>query len=59
MKWLIGFIKESWAELKKVVWPTSDQVVVQSQRVLASVFLVSCFFGVVNYVLFLAIELLF
>lgn len=59
MKWLISFMKGSWDELKKVVWPKGDQIVKQTQRVLVSVFIIACFFGLVDYVLFLAIENLF
>lgn len=59
MKSLISFIKGSWEELGKIVWPKGDQIVKQTQRVLISVFIIACFFGLVDYMLFLAIENLF
>lgn len=59
MKWLISFMKGSWDELKKIVWPKGDQIVKQTQRVLVSVFIIASFFGLIDYVLFLAIENLF
>lgn len=38
MKKVFGFLKESWAELKKVVWPSRKQTVRLTLAVLAITF---------------------
>lgn len=41
MKKIINFIIESYAELKKVSWPTRDDVVAQTMVVIVSLVIVS------------------
>lgn len=45
------FFRESYAELKKVIWPSWDRVVESTKVVLVSTVLFSAFFGVVDYAL--------
>ncbi len=51
MKKIRAFVSESYGELKKVVWPSSDSVVSSAKVVLVSTALFALFFGVVDFVL--------
>ncbi len=46
---LIGFMKESYAELKKVVWPTKDEVVSQTVVVVVSLIVTSALLALVDF----------
>jgi len=46
---IINFIQESIAELKKVTWPTKDDVVAQTIVVLVSLVIVSIFLAFVDF----------
>ncbi|MBN2625748.1 MAG: preprotein translocase subunit SecE [Spirochaetales bacterium] len=46
-----SFFRESYAELKKVIWPSWDRVVDSTKVVLVSTVLFSAFFGIVDFVL--------
>jgi preprotein translocase subunit SecE len=46
-----SFFRESYAELKKVIWPSWDRVVDSTRVVLVSTVLFSAFFGIVDFVL--------
>lgn len=46
---ILGFLKESWAELKKVVWPSRKQTVRLTLAVLAITFGVAGFTAVLDY----------
>ena len=48
-KKIINFIQESIAELKKVTWPTRDDVVAQTVVVLVSLIIVSVFLALVDF----------
>ena len=45
MKRLVQFFKDSYAELKKVVWPTREQVINSTQVVLVSLALFALALG--------------
>ena len=49
MKKIIKFIQESIAELKKVVWPTRDDVVAQTIVVVVGLVIVSVILTVVDF----------
>lgn len=49
MKKIIAFIKESYAELRKVNWPTRDDVVSQTIIVVVSLIAVSIILAVVDF----------
>ena len=59
MKKLIQFFRESFQELKKVTWPGRDEVVSSTKVVLISVVLIAAALGLVDYVLFKGVELIF
>ena len=48
MSKIIGFGKECFAELRKVVWPTKDDVISAVKVVVVSTILVAFFLGVVD-----------
>ncbi|KRT67266.1 MAG: preprotein translocase subunit SecE, preprotein translocase subunit SecE [candidate division WWE3 bacterium CSP1-7] len=47
---IFGFLRESWAELKNVVWPTRKQAVRLTLTVLAITFGVAGFAALLDYV---------
>ena len=59
MKRIIQFFKDSYAELRKVQWPSRDEVASNTKVVLVSVLLFAAVFGVVDFLLLQGIELLF
>ena len=55
----IQFLKDSYGELKKVVWPSKDSVIASTKVVLVSTLIVALFLGVVDFLLVRGIDLLF
>ena len=48
MKKIVQFVKEAFAELKKVSWPTRKEVWESTQVVVVSVLLISVFLGMID-----------
>jgi len=59
MKKIILFFKESYAELRKVVWPGRDDVISSVKVVVLSTLVVAAILGVIDWVLFRGITALF
>ena len=59
MKRIIQFFKDSYAELKKVQWPSREEVGSNTKVVLVSVVIFATVFGVVDFLLLQGIELIF
>ncbi len=59
MKKIIQFFKESYAELKKVTWPSRDEVASSTKVVLISVVLIALALGIVDFLIFKGIDLIF
>jgi len=59
MKKIIQFFKESYAELKKVVWPGRDDVISSVKVVLVSTVVVAAVLGVIDVLLLLGINSIF
>ena len=59
MKRIIQFFKDSYAELKKVQWPSREEVGSNTKVVLVSVLIFAAVFGVVDFILLQGIELIF
>jgi preprotein translocase subunit SecE len=59
MKRLIQYFKDSYAEMKKIMWPTRDEVSSSTVVVLVSVVFFGVLLGVIDFLLANAIELLF
>lgn len=56
---LINFFKESYAELKKVVWPTFPEVFTSLKLVLLSTFFIAIFLGLLDALFVAGINWLF
>jgi len=59
MKKIIQFFKESYAELKKVVWPGKDDVISSVKVVVISTVIVAAILGLIDMLLLLGIRTLF
>jgi len=59
MKKIVAFFKESYAELRKVVWPGRDDVVSSVKVVLISTVIVAAILGVIDMLLLLGINQIF
>jgi len=56
---IIQFFRESYAELRKVAWPSRDEVASSTKVVLVSVCLIALALGLIDFLLFQAIDLVF
>jgi len=59
MKKIVQFFRESYAELKKVIWPSRDEVVSSTKVVLLSTALFAFVLGIVDFLLLLGIDFVF
>ncbi|TVQ26504.1 MAG: preprotein translocase subunit SecE [Spirochaetaceae bacterium] len=59
MKRIIQFFKDSYAELRKVQWPTQEEVASNTKVVLVSVLIFAAIFGIVDFLLLQGIDLIF
>jgi preprotein translocase subunit SecE len=59
MKKIMRFFKESYAELRKVTWPSREEVVASTKVVLVSVVLIALALGLVDFLIFRGIDLVF
>jgi len=59
VKKIIQFVKESYAELKKVVWPGRDDVVSSVKVVLVSTVIIAAVLGFIDFLLLLGIRAIF
>jgi preprotein translocase subunit SecE len=59
MKKILQFVRESIAELKKVIWPSREDVISSVKVVIVSTVLIAAVLGIVDVLLLLGIDLLF
>lgn len=59
MKKIVAFFKDSYSELRKVVWPTRDEVGASTRVVLVSVLLFAVVLGLLDYLFLSGIDILF
>jgi preprotein translocase subunit SecE len=59
MKKIVQFIKESYAELRKVIWPSREDVVSSVKVVIVSTIIVAAILGFVDLLLLLGIKAIF
>lgn len=59
MKKLVAFVKESIAELKKVVWPTREDVISSVKVVIISTLIFAVVLGLVDALLLLGVQAIF
>jgi len=59
MRKIIQFFKESYAELRKVIWPGKEDVISSVKIVLVSTVIVALVLGLVDLLLLLGIRAIF
>ena len=59
MKKIVQFIKESYAELRKVIWPSREDVVSSVKVVIVSTIIVAAILGLVDLLLLFGIRAIF
>jgi preprotein translocase subunit SecE len=59
MKKIILFFQESFAELKKVTWPSRDDAVASTKVVLVSTLIIAAFLGLIDFLLFKLVDWIF
>jgi len=59
MKKIIQFFKECYAELKKVVWPSKEDVVSSTKVVILSTLAMALLLGLIDFLLVMGIEVIF
>jgi len=59
MKKILQFFRESVAELKKVVWPSRDEVMSSTKVVIVSVLVIAIALWLVDVVIYQGIDLVF
>jgi preprotein translocase subunit SecE len=55
----VQFIKESHAELRKVIWPSLDDVISSVKVVIISTIIIAAVLGVVDVLLLLGVQTVF
>jgi preprotein translocase subunit SecE len=59
MKKIVQFFKDSYAELKKVVWPSREDVIASTKVVLVSTLVMAGILGFIDYLLVVGIDVVF
>lgn len=59
MKKIIQYFKDSYGELKKVVWPSRDEVGSSTKVVIVSVIIFAAVLGLVDFLFLFGIDLIF
>ncbi len=59
MKKIIQFIEDSVAEMKKVVWPTKEEVIASTKVVLVSTLIFALILGLVDFLFLLGLDWIF
>jgi preprotein translocase subunit SecE len=59
MRKIVQFFKDSFAELKKVIWPSRSEVASSTKVVIISVVIFAVVLGLVDFLFLLGIDLIF
>jgi preprotein translocase subunit SecE len=59
MKKIIAFFQESFAELKKVTWPSREETIASTKVVIVSTLIIAFMLGLVDLILFQIMDRLF
>jgi preprotein translocase subunit SecE len=59
MKKIVQFFKDSYAELRKVVWPTREDVIASTKVVIVSTIVMAVVLGLIDFVLVAGIDVIF
>jgi len=56
---IVQFIKESYAELRKVIWPGRDDVISSVKVVIVSTIIIAAVLGLVDVLLLFGVQVIF
>jgi len=59
MKKIVQFFKDSYAELRKVVWPSKEDVIASTKVVIVSTVVMACVLGLIDFLLVAGIDVIF
>ena len=59
MRRIILFFQESYAELRKVTWPSREEALSSTRVVLVSTLIIAAMLGLVDFILFKLVDWLF
>lgn len=59
MKKIVQFFKDSYAELRKVVWPSKEDVIASVKVVVVSTLITAVILGLIDFLLVAGIDLIF
>ncbi len=59
MRRIILFFQESYAELRKVTWPSRDETIASTKVVLVSTLIIAGMLGLVDFLLFKLVDWIF
>jgi len=59
MKKIVQFVKESYAELRKVIWPSREDVISSVKVVIVSTVIVAAILGFIDLLLLFGIRAIF
>ena len=59
MNKIVRFIRESYAELRKVIWPSKEDVISSVKVVIVSTILIAMVLGIVDFLLLLGVQAIF
>ena len=59
MRKIVQFVKECYAELRKVVWPGRDDVISSVKVVIISTLIIAAVLGLVDVLLLLGVQTIF
>ena len=59
MRKIVQFVRESYAELRKVIWPDRDSVISSVKVVIISTMIIAAALGLVDILLLLGVQAIF
>ncbi len=59
MKKIVQFFKDSYAELRKVVWPSKEDVLASTKVVIFSTIVMALVLGLIDFLLVTGIDVIF
>ena len=59
MKKIVQFFRDSYAELRKVVWPSRDDVIASTKIVIVSTIVIALVLGFLDFLLVAGIDVIF
>jgi len=59
MKKIAQFFKDSYAELRKVVWPSRDDIIASTKIVIVSTIVIALVLGLLDFLLVAGIDVIF